>query len=56
MDSREAMLEGGTRGPALVPGDPQKSLLIQAVRQADPKLKMPMGGKLPDSEIADLEA
>jgi len=56
VDSREAMLKGGTRGPALVPGDPQKSLLIQAVRQADPKLKMPMGGKLPDSGIADLEA
>ena len=56
VDSREAMLKGGTRGPVLVPGDPQKSLLIQAVRQTDPKLKMPMGGKLSDSEIADLEA
>src|SRR5438477_7784084 len=56
VDSREAMLKGGIRGPALIPGDPQKSLLIQAVRQTDPKLKMPMGGKLPDSEIADLEA
>ena len=28
LDSREAMLKGGTRGPALAPGDPQKSLLI----------------------------
>ena len=50
------MLKGGTRGAAVVPGDPDKSLLIQAVRQTDAKLKMPMGGKLADSEIADLAA
>ena len=36
MDSREALLKGGESGPAIVPGDPDKSLLIQAVRQADP--------------------
>src|SRR5580658_4732518 len=48
LDSREAMLKGGSRGPSLVPGDPDKSVLIQAVRQTDPKLKMPMGGKLKD--------
>jgi cytochrome c553 len=56
LDSREAMLKGGTRGAAIVPGDPDKSLLIQAVRQTDGKLKMPMGGKLKDPEIADLAA
>src|SRR5580698_5967866 len=56
LDSREAMLKGGSRGPSLVPGDPDKSVLIQAVRQTDPKLKMPMGGKLKDSEIEDLVA
>ena len=56
LDSRDALLKGGTRGPAITPGDPQKSLLIQAIRQTDPKLKMPMGAKLQDSEIADLEA
>ena len=50
------MLKGGSRGPAIVPGDPEKSLLIQAVRQTDPNLKMPMGGKLKDAEIADLVA
>ena len=33
LDSREAMLKGGKSGPAIVPGDPEKSLLIQAVRQ-----------------------
>jgi len=56
LDSAEAMLKGGTRGPAITPGDPDKSLLISAVRQSDPNLKMPMGGKLKDSEVADLAA
>jgi cytochrome c553 len=56
LDSREAMLKGGKRGPSLVPGDPEKSILIQAVRQTDPKLKMPMGSKLKDSEVEDLTA
>jgi hypothetical protein len=56
LDSHDALLKGGTRGAAIVPGDPDKSLLIQAVRQTDAKLKMPMGGKLKDSEIADLTA
>ena len=41
LDSREAMLAGGENGPAVVPGDPQGSLLIQAVRHADETLKMP---------------
>lgn len=50
LDSREAMLKGGKRGPAIAPGDAEKSLLIQAVRQTDENLKMPQGGKLKDSE------
>jgi mono/diheme cytochrome c family protein len=56
LDSHDAMLKGGARGTAIVPGDPDKSLLIQAVKQTDPKLKMPAGGKLKDAEIADLAA
>jgi mono/diheme cytochrome c family protein len=56
LDSREAILKGGKSGPAMVPGDPDKSLLIQAIRQTNPKLKMPMGGKLKDQEIEDLAA
>jgi len=56
VDSRDAILKGGKSGPAIVPGDPDKSLLIRAVRQTDPKLKMPMGGKLKDAEIQDLVA
>jgi mono/diheme cytochrome c family protein len=53
VDSREALLKGGDTGPAIVPGDPDRSLLIQAVRQTG-SLKMPKGGKLSETEIADL--
>jgi cytochrome c553 len=56
LDSPEAMLKGGKRGASVVPGDPEKSLLITAVRQSDASLKMPQGGKLKDEEIAVLEA
>ena len=55
VDSREALLTGGDSGPAIVPGDTEKSLLIEAVRQRG-DLKMPKGGRLSDQEIADLEA
>src|SRR5947209_19428175 len=55
VDSRVALLEGGKSGAVIVPGRPDESLLIKAVMQVDPKLKMPMGGaKLKDNEIADL--
>src|SRR5262245_22328397 len=57
LDSIEAMLKGGASGqPAVVPGDPEKSLLIKAIRHTDAKLQMPMGGKLPDQLIKDFEA
>jgi mono/diheme cytochrome c family protein len=56
LDTLEGMKKGGKRGPAIVAGDPENSLLIKAVRQTDPALKMPYGGKLKDNEIADLEA
>jgi len=56
LDSPEAIAKGGRRGPAVVPGDPDKSVLIQAVRQSDPNLKMPLGGRLEDNEISELTA
>mgnify|MGYP003351980452 CR=1 FL=1 len=40
-----AMLEGGDQGPAIVPGHPEKSLLIKAINHAG-KLKMPKQGAL----------
>ena len=57
LDSIEAMLKGGVSGrSAIVPGDPEKSLLINAIRHSDAKLQMPVGGKLPDQLIKDFEA
>ncbi len=41
LDSLAAMLAGGERGPALLPGDPAASLLIKAVQYETRKLKMP---------------
>lgn len=53
LDSRQAFLAGGDTGPAIVPGEPEKSLLIRAIRQTDDELKMPPKGKLSDKQIAD---
>src|SRR5205823_2226696 len=57
LDTKEGVLKGGETGPAIIPGEPEKSLLIKAVRYADPDLQMPpKGNKLSDAEIADLIA
>jgi mono/diheme cytochrome c family protein len=53
VDSFEGLLEGGTRGPAIVPGKPADSLLISAVKHGE-VLKMPPKEKLTPSQIADL--
>ncbi|MSR58294.1 MAG: DUF1549 domain-containing protein [Planctomycetaceae bacterium] len=54
VDDRNGLLAGGDRGPAILPGKPQESLLIEAVSQVNEKLKMPPDGKLSDDEIATL--
>jgi hypothetical protein len=55
VDSLEGLLKGGDSGPALVPGDAEKSLLIKAVRYTDADLQMPpKGKKLSTRRIADL--
>ena len=54
LDSREAILLGGETGPALVPGKPESSLLLTAVKQTG-DLQMPPKGKLTDAQIAVLE-
>ncbi len=46
---------GGDTGPALVPGKPDESALIEAVRYANEDFQMPPKQKLPDAEIAILE-
>ena len=54
LDSRESVLQGGSRGAAILPGKPDESLLIRAVRQTSATLRMPPGSKLTDAEIATL--
>ena len=53
LDSRAHILTGGKSGPAVVPGDAEASLLIQAVKGE--ALQMPLGGELSPDKIADLE-
>ena len=56
LDSRDTLLKGGDSGPAIVAGEPDKSLLIIAVRRTNKDLQMPPKQKLSDTQIADLEA
>ena len=52
LDSRETIRSSGDNGPVLIPGRPQDSLLIEAVRYQS--IEMPPKGKLPQSVISDL--
>lgn len=52
VDSREALLRGGKRGPALTPGNAGQSLLLRAVRHQE--IPMPLGGQLQPTDIAAL--
>ena len=56
LDSREGLRLGGDSGPAIVPGQPDESLLIRAIRYRDEDLRMPPKAKLPDAVVADFEA
>src|SRR5436190_2416558 len=56
LDSRDALLKGGNSGAVVVPGNPDKSLLIQAVRYTNEDLQMPpKGERLAPAKVADLE-
>jgi hypothetical protein len=55
MDSRDALLKGGDSGPAIVPGKPSESLLLQAVLHTKKDLEMPPKEKLTATDIAVLE-
>src|SRR5437868_5544961 len=52
VDTRESLLRGGGRGPAIKPGDPDGSRLLDAISYHQ-ELKMSPSGKLPDEQIAD---
>jgi hypothetical protein len=57
VDTRDGIRAGGDRGPAVVPGKPDESVLIDAIRQVG-QLRMPpdsRGGPLPDEVVANFE-
>lgn len=54
LDHRAALRAGGDSGPVVVPGDPEASLLLQAIRHDRDDLAMPKAGaKLDPAVIAD---
>jgi hypothetical protein len=55
LDSAAGLRAGGNRGQAIVPGDPEQSLLVRALRHQDKQLQMPPGKKLDAERIADFE-
>ena len=54
LDSRPGWETGGESGRAIVPGNPEDSLLIKAIRYTDEDLRMPPDERLPADEIAVL--
>jgi cytochrome c553 len=55
LDSRAGLIEGGESGPALVPGDVDKSLIIEALHYQNADMQMPPKKKLSPEVIADFE-
>lgn len=49
LDSLEAMLKGGDSGPAIVPGNPDESMLVEAIRYES--YEMPPSGQMPEKDI-----
>jgi len=55
LDTREGLRHGGDTGPAIEPGKPQDSLLVDAIRYSDENLQMPpKGDKLSAQQVADI--
>ena len=52
-EDRQTLIKGGGRGPAVVPGKPDKSVLVKAIRH-NGDLQMPPGQKLAAADIATL--
>jgi hypothetical protein len=54
VDDRNGLIVGGQSGPAIVPGHPEKSHVIQRVNHADDNVRMPLRKQLTPEQIADL--
>jgi hypothetical protein len=55
LDTRNGLLKGGDSGPAIIPGKPDESLFIKAVRYASDDLQMPPRHRLEATDIKFLE-
>jgi mono/diheme cytochrome c family protein len=55
LDSRAGWERGGDSGPAIIPGDPAKSLLLSMIREADAEKRMPPKHPLSPAEIGAIE-
>jgi len=56
LSSYEAVMKGGKEGPIVVAGDPEKSLLVQALRGTNGVKRMPLNGQpLPENQIKEIE-
>jgi hypothetical protein len=53
VDSRATLLEGGASGPAIVPGEPDRSRIVRALCHADGVAAMPPGKRLADTVVQD---
>ncbi|MFK8113677.1 MAG: c-type cytochrome domain-containing protein, partial [Rubripirellula sp.] len=53
LDTKHGVLSGGDSGASVVPGSPDDSPLLSALRYDD--YEMPPSGQLPDSVVADFE-
>jgi hypothetical protein len=56
LDTKQGMMHGGQGGAAVMPGDPDHSRFVAAIRYAQSDLQMPPKAKLSDAAIADLTA
>jgi hypothetical protein len=54
LDTKSVGKRGGSRGTAIIPGDPQHSLVLRGVPHNDPALRMPPAARLSDAGISDL--
>ncbi len=55
LDTKAGLRKGGATDVAIVPGQPESSPLLKALRYTDTDLQMPPSGKLPDAVLADFE-
>jgi mono/diheme cytochrome c family protein len=56
LDAHIAVTKGGSSGHVIIPGDPEKSPLIRAIRYTEANYQMPPDGKIPDEQIEILVA